>query len=57
MKTALLTEIKVFGISIRYVLQKRHMKVLLELSKQELSWQSHGSGNIHLIRQQPLTEQ
>lgn len=46
----------VFGVSIRQFLQKRHMKILVELSKQEVSWQSHG-GSLSLIRQQPLTEQ
>jgi len=33
------------------------MNVLMELSKQEISWQSHGGRSLPLIRQQPLTEQ
>lgn len=32
------------------------MKILVELNKQEISWQSHGA-SLSLIRQQPLTEQ
>lgn len=61
MKTAVQTGNKVSLWYLHQVLQKRHMKehmnVLMELSKQEIAWQSHGGRSLPLIRQQPLTEQ